>query len=49
MEKRKTRTVTISIDDSEWLEFKAKYPHRGMSRQLRKLILLDLEGKLDNA
>lgn len=43
---KKTITRTLQIEDSEWLEFKSKYPLR-MSEEIRRLIKLDLEGKLE--
>jgi hypothetical protein len=41
---RKTRTVSVYINEKEWERFKAKYPN--ISERLRFLIKLDLEGKL---
>jgi hypothetical protein len=45
---KKTATRTLQIEDQEWLEFKSKYPLK-MSKRIRELILLDIQGKLDNA
>jgi hypothetical protein len=41
---KKTITRTLRIQDELWIEFKAKYPN--MSKELRRLIKLDLEGKI---
>jgi hypothetical protein len=43
---KKTITRTLQIEDELWLEFESKYP-LGMSKRIRELIKLDLEGKLE--
>lgn len=38
---------TVNIEEEKWLEFKEKYSPLGMSKRIRELIRLDIEGKLD--
>jgi hypothetical protein len=45
---KKTITRTLQIEDELWLEFESKYP-LGMSKRIRELIELDLEGKLNDS